>query len=413
MMIRKDLSLTDINLIRSQFPALHQEVNGYPLAYLDNAATTQKPQMVIDAITNYYSKDNSNIHRSAHTLANRATEQYEAARKGIATFINAKHEHELIFTRGTTESVNLVANAWAAKFLQAGDEVIISALEHHSNLVPWQIIAKKRKAVLKVIPLNEAGEIQMDMYHKQLSPKTKLVAIAHISNALGTINPIEEIISSAHLFGAKVFIDGAQALAHEKIDVQKLDCDFYAFSGHKAFGPTGIGALYGKEEILNEMDPFLYGGEMIRDVSFEDTTFNELPYKFEAGTPHIAGAIAFGEAIRFMEQTGIEKIAAMEHSLLEYATDKLLSIEGLRIIGRAKHKSAVVSFLIDSIHPYDVGVLLDQQGIAIRTGHHCCQPLMKSLGIEGTCRASFAFYNTYEEIDRLHKGLLRASKMLA
>ena len=402
-----------VDSIRKDFPILQETVNGKALIYLDNAATSQKPLRVINAITDYYEHTNSNIHRGAHYLANKATEAYETSRKTIATHINARSEREINFVRGTTEAINLVANTFGRKFINQGDEIIVTALEHHSNIVPWQMLCEETGAILKVIPINDKGELLFDEYLKLLSPKTKLVSVAYISNSLGTINPVEKIIAKAHEFGAKVFIDAAQALPHMKVDVQKLDCDFLGFSGHKVFGPTGIGILYGKEEILIEMPPFMGGGEMIKSVSFKGTTYNDLPFKFEAGTPHIEGGIVLGEAISYINEIGLEKIAAYEHELLEYATDKLLQIDGLRIIGTAEQKSSVISFLINDIHPYDVGVLLNEQGIAIRTGHHCCQPLMDRLDIEGTCRASFAFYNTEEEIDKLFIAIKKATSILA
>ena len=398
--------------IREQFPTLKVQVNGKALVYLDNAATTQKPQMVIDALVDYYQNYNSNIHRSAHTLANKATEAFEASREKLRGFINAKQSSEIIFTKGTTESVNLVAYAWGEKFITAGDEIIISALEHHSNLVPWQQLAIRKSAMLKVIPIDESGALQMSMYSKQLTSKTKLVAVNHVSNALGTINPIAEIIAQAHLFGAKVFIDGAQALAHTPVDVQALDADFYAASAHKFYGPTGMGFLYAKADILESMNPFLFGGEMIKEVSYEQTSFNSIPYKFEAGTPNIADAIAMGYAIDFLQSIGWEQIKQHEEELLQYASTSLSSIEGLRIVGTAKEKAAVISFLVEGIHPFDMGVLLDQMGIAIRTGHQCCQPLMSSLGIDGTCRASFTVYNTLEEVDALSQGIRQVIKMM-
>ena len=402
-----------VDSIRKDFPILQETVNGKALIYLDNAATSQKPLRVINTITDYYEHTNSNIHRGAHYLANKATEAYETSRKTIATHINARSEREINFVRGTTEAINLVANTFGRKFINQGDEIIVTALEHHSNIVPWQMLCEETGAILKVIPINEKGELLFDEYLKLLNPKTKIVSVAYISNSLGTINPVEKIISKAHEFGAKVFIDAAQALPHMKVDVQKLDCDFLGFSGHKVFGPTGIGILYGKEEILIEMPPFMGGGEMIKSVSFKGTTYNDLPFKFEAGTPHIEGGIVLGEAISYINEIGLEKIAAYEHELLEYATDKLLQIDGLRIIGTAEQKSSVISFLINDIHPYDVGVLLNEQGIAIRTGHHCCQPLMDRLDIEGTCRASFAFYNTEEEIDKLFIAIKKATSILA
>ena len=402
-----------VDSIRKDFPILNETVNRKPLIYLDNAATSQKPLRVINAISDYYEHTNSNIHRGAHYLANKATEAYETSRKTIATHINARSEREINFVRGTTEAINLVAKTYGRKFIKQGDEIIVTVLEHHSNIVPWQMLCEETGALLKVIPINDKGELLFDEYLKLLSPKTKLVSVAYVSNSLGTINPVEKIIAKAHEVGAKVFIDAAQALPHMKVDVQKLDCDFLGFSGHKVFGPTGIGILYGKEEILNEMPPFMGGGEMIKSVSFKGTTYNDLPYKFEAGTPHIEGGIVLGEAISYINEIGLDKIAAYEHELLKYATDKLLQIDGLRIIGTAANKSSVISFLINDIHPYDVGVLLNEQGIAIRTGHHCCQPLMDRLGIEGTCRASFAFYNTVEEIDKLLIAIKKATSILA
>jgi cysteine desulfurase/selenocysteine lyase len=402
----------NIEAIRKDFPILHQKVNGYDLVYFDNAATSQKPKQVIEAITNYYEQYNSNIHRGAHYLANYATEQYENARKKIATFINAKAEREVNFVRGTTEGINLVANSYAKKFLKAGDEILISGMEHHSNIVPWQMACEFTGAVLKVIPVLSNGELDMEAFDKLLSEKTKLVSVAYISNSLGTINPIAEIITKAHAVGAKVMLDAAQAAPHYKIDVQKLDCDFLAFSGHKMFAPTGVGILWGKENLLESMNPYMGGGEMIKEVTFEKTTYNDLPYKFEAGTPHIEGGIGLGTAIDYINSIGIENIAAAENELLQYGNEKLSAIENIRFVGTANNKASVISFLLGNAHPFDVGVLLDRMGIAIRTGHHCCQPLMKHFNIEGTCRASFAFYNTKEEIDRLVEALNRANKML-
>lgn len=401
-----------IEKIRSDFPILHTQVNGKPLVYLDNGATSQKPLRVINAINDYYEHTNSNIHRGAHYLAHKATEAYENARQTIAQHLNAKSDREINFVRGTTEAVNLVAHSYGRKFIGNGDEIIISAMEHHSNIVPWQMLCAEVGAILKVIPITDNGELIFEEYLKLLSPKTKLVSVVYVSNSLGTINPVKEIIEAAHKVGAKVFIDAAQALPHKKVDVQELDCDFLAFSGHKVFGPTGIGVLYGKEELLTVMNPYMGGGEMIKTVSFKGTTYNDLPYKFEAGTPHIEGGIVLGEAIHYINEIGLENIAAYENRLLEYGTEKLLAIEGLRIIGTAKNKSSVISFLINDIHPYDLGVLLNEQGIAIRTGHHCCQPLMERLEIEGTCRASFAFYNTIEEIDMLVHGIQKAVRLL-
>ena len=401
----------DVEQIRKDFPILHQTVNGKPLIYLDNAATSQKPLAVINTITDYYERYNSNIHRGAHHLAQLATEAYENARKTIAEHINASTK-EVNFVRGTTEAVNLVASTYGRKFVKAGDEIIISALEHHSNIVPWQMLCEEKGAALKVIPINEGGEILFDEYLKLLSPKTKIVSIAYVSNALGTINPVKQVITEAHKVGAVVFIDAAQALPHQKVDVKELDCDFLGFSGHKVFAATGIGILYGREILLDTMPPYMGGGEMIKSVTFEKTTYNELPYKFEAGTPHIEGGIALGAAINYINAIGLDNISAYEHQLLEYGTKKLLEIEDLRIVGTAANKSSVLSFLINGIHPYDLGVLLNQQGIAIRTGHHCCQPLMDRFGIEGTCRASLAFYNTFDEIDQLAKAINKAVTIL-
>jgi cysteine desulfurase/selenocysteine lyase len=398
--------------IRKDFPILNTTVKGKPLVYLDNAATSQKPLRVINAIQDYYEHTNSNIHRGAHYLANKATEAYENSRKTIAAHINANSEREINFVRGTTEAINLVAKTYGRKYIMAGDEIIISSLEHHSNIVPWQMLCEETGAILRVIPINDKGEIIFEEYLKLLSKKTKLVSVSYVSNSLGTINPVKEIIAKAHEVGAKVFIDAAQALPHKLVDVQDIDCDFLGFSGHKVFGPTGIGILYGKEAILTDMPPFMGGGEMIKSVSFTSTTYNDLPYKFEAGTPHIEGGIVLGEAIHYINEIGLDKIAAYEDELLRYGTLKLSAIEGLRIIGNAEHKSSVISFLVGEIHPYDMGVLLNEQGIAIRTGHHCCQPLMDLFKIEGTCRASFAFYNTKEEIDALATGIEKAMKIL-
>ncbi len=398
--------------IRAQFPILNQTVNSKPLIYFDNAATSQKPLAVINAIKDYYEQYNSNIHRGAHHLAQLATEKYENARTTVAQHINAS-EREINFVRGTTEAVNLVATSYGRKFIKAGDEIIVSEMEHHSNIVPWQMLCEEKRATLRVIPINDAGEIIFEEYLKLLSEKTKIVSIAYISNALGTIHPVKEIIREAHKVGAVVFIDGAQALPHKKVDVKDLDCDFLGFSGHKVFAGTGIGILYGKEKLLEAMNPYMGGGEMIKSVSFAGTTYNDLPYKFEAGTPHIEGGISLGAAISYINQIGLDKIAAYEDELLAYGTAKFLEVEGLRIVGTAKNKASVISFLVNDIHPYDLGVLLNEQGIAIRTGHHCCQPLMDRLKIEGTCRASFAFYNTKEEIDATINAVKRAVKILS
>ena len=403
----------NISEIRSQFPILNQQVNGKPLIYFDNAATSQKPLAVINAIDNYYKQYNSNIHRGAHHLAQLATEAYEKARMDVAKHINAD-EREINFVRGTTEAVNLVATGYGRKFLKAGDEVIVSEMEHHSNIVPWQMLCEEKGATLRVIPINDAGEIIYEEYLKLLGPKTKIVSIAYISNALGTIHPVKEVIRDAHAAGAVVFIDGAQALPHKKVDVRELDCDFLGFSGHKMFAGTGIGILYGKAELLEAMNPYMGGGEMIKTVSFKGTTYNELPYKFEAGTPHIEGGISIGAAVNYMNQIGLDNIAAWEDELLQYGTKKLQDeVEGLRLVGTAANKASVISFLVGDILPYDLGVILNQQGIAIRTGHHCCQPLMERFSIEGTCRASFAFYNTKEEIDQFVAAVKKSVAILA
>lgn len=391
----------NIEKIRQDFPILHQTVYNKPLVYFDNAATTQKPQVVIDTLVKYYSEQNSNIHRGVHYLSQVATTEYEEVRTYVQKFINAKNSHEIIFTRGTTESINLVASSFAKKFLNKGDEIIISTLEHHSNIVPWQIVCEERKAKLKIIPINEDGEIVFEVFEKLLSEKTKLVAISHISNTLGTVLPIKRIIEKAHSHNVPVLIDGAQAVAHEKVDVQDLDCDFYCFSGHKIYAPMGIGILYGKEGILNEMPPYQGGGEMIKDVCFKKTIYNELPFKFEAGTPNVGDAFGLKSALEYISEIGIENIAAYEDELLKYGTQELLKIDGIRIIGTAEKKASIISFLLGKIHPYDAGTIIDKFGIALRTGNHCTQPLIDSFKIPGTVRASFAFYNTKEEIDRM------------
>jgi cysteine desulfurase/selenocysteine lyase len=401
----------DITSIRKDFPILHQQVNGKPLIYFDNAATSQKPNEVIDAISDYYNRYNSNIHRGAHHLAQLATEAYEDARQTIASHINA-NVREINFVRGTTEAINLVASTYGRQHVKAGDNIIISEMEHHSNIVPWQMLCEQKGATLRVIPINDTGEIIFEKYLELLDEKTKLVSIAYISNALGTEHPVREVIRHAHNKGAVVFIDGAQAIQHKQIDVRELDCDFLGFSGHKAFGPTGIGVLYGKEQLLTAMPPYMGGGEMIKTVSFKGTTYNDLPYKFEAGTPHIEGGIGLGAAFRYMQKIGLENIDAQEQKLLQYATKKIRELPEVTLVGTASKKSSVLSFLVKDIHPYDIGVLLNEQGIAIRTGHHCCQPLMERFNIEGTCRASFAFYNTTEEIDLFLAALQRAIKML-
>ncbi|MCZ8144424.1 aminotransferase class V-fold PLP-dependent enzyme [Flavobacterium sp.] len=404
--------MLDLHKIRADFPILTQQVNGKPLVYFDNGATAQKPQVVLDAITKYYSEINANIHRGVHTLSQLATDAYEASRSKIQRHLNAKEPHEIIFTSGTTHGINAVANGFAA-LLQPGDEILVSAMEHHSNIVPWQMLCERTEAVLKVIPMNEKGELVLSEYEALLSEKTKIVTVNHISNALGTINPVEYIIQKAHEVGAAVLIDGAQATPHLKPDVQAMDCDFYVFSGHKVCGPTGTGILYGKEAWLQKLPPYQGGGEMIATVSFEKTTYADLPHKFEAGTPNIAGGIVLGTAIDYLNEIGFEAIAAYEHELLEYATQKLLQIEGLRIYGTAAHKTSVISFNVGSIHPYDIGTIVDKLGIAVRTGHHCAQPVMDFFGIPGTVRASFAFYNTKEEIDTFVEALHKAVMMLS
>jgi len=401
----------DISKIRGLFPVLHQEVHGKPLVYFDNAATTQKPQVVIDALTKYYATDNSNIHRGAHALADRATRYFEDTREGIQRFINAREAAEVIFTKGTTESINLVSSAFGRKFVEKGDEIIISTMEHHANIVPWQMLCEEKGAILKVIPINEDGEIIFTEFEKLLTPKTKLVSIVHASNALGTINPVKKIIDAAHSIGAKVLLDGAQSANHLQIDVQDLDCDFFVFSAHKLYGPTGLGILYGKRDIFESMPPYQGGGEMIKEVTFEKTTFNEIPFKFEAGTPNIADVIAFKAAIDFINDLGKDEIRAHEDELLSYANEQLTQIKGFIPVGTAKEKVSVLSFNINAMHPYDVGMMLDANGIAVRTGHHCTQPLMKRLGLEGTVRASFAVYNSKSEIDKLAEGVSRIARI--
>lgn len=392
--------MLDVQHIRKDFPILHQEVNGYPLVYFDNAASSQKPKQVIEALVTYYEKYNSNVHRGAHYLADKATIAFEETRTAICKYLNAAFLEEIILTKGTTESINLVAQSFGRRFLSKKDEILISAMEHHANIVPWQLIAEQTGATLKVIPISNEGELDMEGFAQLLTPKTKLVALTHVSNVLGTINDVKRIIQTAHNAGAKVLIDGAQSSPHFEIDVQAMDCDFFVFSAHKVYGPTGVGVLYGKKAILEEMPPFLGGGEMIKEVTFEKTTFNQLPFKFEAGTPNIADVIAFKESLAYLEKIGRKNIAQHEEELLHYATEKMTLLKKVKIIGTAREKIGVISFLIDGLHPYDVGMMLDAQGIAVRTGHHCAQPLMKRFGIEGTVRASFALYNTKNEIDR-------------
>ncbi len=403
----------DIAAIREQFPVLSREVKGRPLVYFDNAATSQKPQQVIDALVNYYTTYNANIHRGIHTLAEEATAAFEETRDTVREFIRASTREEIIFTRGTTESINLVAYSWGRQNIRSGDEIIISTMEHHSNIVPWQILCEEKGAFLKVIPISDKGELLMDEYRRLLNSKTRLVSIVHASNALGTINPVKEIIDEAHSAGAIVLVDGAQSSVHLDIDVQEMDCDFFAFSAHKLYGPTGTGILYGKKALLESMPVFLGGGEMIREVTFAKTTYNDLPYKFEAGTPNIADVIAFKTALQFIVGTGKEKIRKHEHELLTYATKQLEQIQGVRIIGSAREKVSLISFVVENAHPQDVGILLDNRGIAVRTGHHCAEPLMQRFGIPGTIRASFAVYNTTGEVDELVIGLQKAIKMLS
>ena len=401
----------DIQKIREDFPILDREVYGKPLIYLDNGATTQKPRQVVEAITDEYYSANANVHRGVHFLSQQATELHEASRETVRRFINARSSNEIVFTRGTTESINLLASSFADSQMKEGDEVIVSVMEHHSNIVPWQLQAARKGIVLKVIPMNDRGELLLDEYEKLFSERTKLVSFAHVSNVLGTVNPAKEMIATAHAHGVPVLIDGAQSVPHMKVDVQDLDADFFAFSGHKIYGPTGVGVLYGKEEWLDKLPPYQGGGEMIQSVSFEKTTFNELPFKFEAGTPDYIGTTALAKALDYVSAIGMENIAAHEHELTLYAMQRLKEINGMRIFGEAEHKSSVISFLVGNIHHLDMGTLLDRLGIAVRTGHHCAQPLMIRMGIEGTVRASFGLYNTKEEIDMLAAGIERVSRM--
>ena len=403
----------DVEKIREDFPVLRQKIHGKPLVYLDNAATSQKPQSVIDAIVKFYTVDCANIHRGVHELSQRSTAAYEETRAKTKRFLNARTKSEIIFVRGTTEGINLVAYSWGRGNVRAGDEIVITGLEHHSNIVPWQILCEEKGAKLRVIPIDDSGELILEEYEKLLGPRTRMVAIGHVSNALGTINPVRKIIEMAHRAGAVTLVDGAQAVPHMKVDVQALDADFYAFSGHKVFGPTGIGVLYGKSKLLNAMPPYQGGGDMIRTVTFEKTTYNDLPYKFEAGTPDIAGGIGLGAALDYVARIGIEKIAAYEHELLLYGTEALSRIPGLRIIGTAREKAAVLSFVIEGIHPHDIGTVLDRQGIAVRTGHHCAQPVMDRYQVPATTRASLAFYNTFGEIDALARGLEKVKEIFS
>ena len=403
----------DVGRVREEFPALKQLVHGKPLVYLDNAATTQKPQLVIDAITHFYQEDCSNIHRGVHLLSERATKAYEDARLAVQQFINAADPAEVIFVRGTTEAINLVAHSYGRTHVQAGDAVLISAMEHHSNIVPWQILCEERGARLRVVPMNGRGELLLDEYEKLLTPRTKLVAVSHVSNALGTVNPVRQIIAMAHEHGIPVLVDGAQAVPHLQVDVQELDCDFYAFSGHKMYGPTGVGVLYGKKRLLEAMPPYQGGGDMISSVTFEKTTYNRLPFKFEAGTPNIAGVIGLGAAIEYLGRIALERVPVHENYLLAYATERISSLPGVRLIGTAQEKAAVLSFVLEGVHPHDIGTVLDQEGIAVRTGHHCAQPVMQFFGVPATARASFALYNTEEEVDALMRGICKVQEIFA
>ncbi len=407
----KDAAGLDLERIRAEFPILKTKVNGKPLVFLDNAASSQMPQPVIDRWLRYQTTQHSNIHRAVHHLSEVATAEYEAARRKLQAFINAKEEREVIFTTGTTDAINLVAHGYGRKFIGAGDEIVLTTLEHHSNIVPWQMVAEEKGAKIRVVPINDRGELIVEEYLKLLGPRTKIVCVGHVSNALGTINPVREMIEAAHAQGIPVLLDGAQAAPHMQLDVQALDCDFYAFSGHKIFGPTGIGILYGKAEWLEKMQPFKGGGDMIRPVTFEKTTYAEIPAKFEAGTPPIAAAITLGAAVDYIRGVGFERIHAHETGLLDYATDRVNRLPGVRIIGTAEKKAAVVSFVVDGVHPHDVGTLLNEDGIAVRTGHHCTQPVMQRFGIPATSRASFAFYNTYAEVDALVAGIQRVQKV--
>ena len=403
--------LTDIDSIRAQFPILHREINGKPLIYFDNGATSQKPQSVIDTINQYYSHENSNIHRGVHTLSQEATFAYEDVRKKVQGFINAEHDHEVIFTSGTTGGINLVASSFGENLIRKGDEILISYMEHHSNIVPWQMLCERKGATLKVIPISKEGELDIEEFKKLITPKTELVSLVHVSNSLGTINPVKEMIEIAHAENIPVLVDGAQAVHHMPVDVQDLDADFYVFSAHKMYGPTGVGVLYGKEELLKDMAPYQGGGDMIKNVTFEKTIYNDLPHKFEAGTPNISGGIALGAAIDFINSVGFDFIHKHETELVRFATNELSNIDGLKFIGTAKERAGLVSFVLDGIHPYDTGVILDKLGIALRTGHHCTQPVMNFFGVPGTVRASFAIYNTKQEIVRLVEGIDRVKRM--
>ena len=403
----------NVEEVRRDFPILHQEVYGHPLVYLDNAATSQKPRAVIDAISRYYESGNANIHRGVHYLSEHATEEHEAARRTVQGFLNAADKREIIFVRSATEAINLVAQSYGRKHVKAGDEVLITAMEHHSNIVPWQLLCEEKEAKLKVVPINDRGELLMDELPKLLTSRTKLLAVTHVSNALGTINPLRRIVEMAHSMNIPVVVDGAQAVPHLKVDVQELDCDFYVFSGHKVYGPTGIGVLYGKLPLLDAMPPYQGGGDMIQSVTFEKTLYNDLPYKFEAGTPNIGGAIGLGVAIDYINHLGLDNIAAHEHELLVYGTEALSAIPGVRLIGTAAEKAAVISFLMEGIHPHDIGTILDREGIAIRTGHHCAQPVMQCFRIPATARASFGLYNSRKEVDALVRGIQKVKEVFA
>jgi len=402
----------DVDRIRADFPILSEQVNGHPLVYLDNAATTQKPQAVIDAVSSFYTHDNSNIHRGLHELSQRATDAYERARARVRRFINAREDREVIFGRGTTEAINLVASSYGRRHVGAGDEVLITTMEHHSNIVPWQILCEEKRATLRVVPIDDNGELRLDEMARLMGPRTKLVSLVHVSNTLGTVNPVREVVAMAHARGIPVLLDGAQAVAHLRLDVQDLDCDFYAFSSHKLYGPTGVGVLYGKAALLESMPPYQGGGDMISSVTFEKTTYNRLPHKFEAGTPDIAGVIGLGAAIDYLDGVGLARAAAQEQALLAYATERVSSLPGVRIIGQAREKMSVLSFVVEGIHPHDIGTILDSEGIAIRAGHHCTQPLMDRFCVPATARASFAFYNTRSEIDALVEGILKVIRVL-
>ncbi len=405
------LSADDIDRIRRDFPILHQQVHGKPLVYLDNAATSQKPRRVIEALDHYYNADNANIHRGVHTLSERATAEYEGARDKVKQLLNAADRREIVFVRGATEAINLVAQSFARPRLQPGDEILITEMEHHSNIVPWQMVCEQTGAALKVVPINDAGELQLDDFYRLLTTRTKLVAVVHVSNALGTINPVEAIITAAHDKGVPVLLDGAQAVPHVAVDVQALDCDFYVFSGHKLYAPTGIGALYGKAALLEAMPPYQGGGDMIRSVSFTKTEYNALPYKFEAGTPHIAGAIGLGAAIDYVTDIGLPAIAAWEDALLRYATDRVLEIPGLRLVGTARDKTGILSFVLEGVHPHDIGTVFDHEGVAIRAGHHCAMPVMERFAIPATARASLAFYNTRDDVDCLVAAIIKVKEV--